>query len=116
MRHVNETNSFDVTLMADAENLYGLSFKFTYDTAKLTLNTKTLQGVWADACAELLPQPTGTVAYRCTLTSGPEWDGGAIATFNFTANTQGRPATGRGPRCSTWRLRRPTRARRPWAA
>ena len=86
-RHVNETNSFDVTLMADAENLYGLSFKFAYDAAKLTLNTKTLQGVWSGACAELA-QPTGAVAYRCTLTSGPEWDGGAIATFNFTAKTQ----------------------------
>jgi hypothetical protein len=45
VRHVNETNSFDVTLMAEAENLYGLSFKFAYDAAKLTLNSKTLQGV-----------------------------------------------------------------------
>jgi len=84
-RNVNETNAFDVTLMAEAENLYGLGFKFTYDTGKLTLNTKTLQAPWAGACAEL-PQPAGTVAYVCNLLSGPEWDGGAIATFNFTAN------------------------------
>ena len=94
VRHVNETNLFDVTLMADAENLNGLSFKFTYDAVKLTLNTKTLQGVWDGACEELLPQPPGAVAYRCTLTSGPEWDGGAIATFNFTANAG---PTGNGP-------------------
>ena len=95
VRHVNETNTFDVTLMAEAEKLYGLSFKFSYDAVKLTLNgAPAFQGVWSGKCAALLPQPTGTLAYRCKLTDPIEWDGGPIATFNFTANTQ---PSGRGP-------------------
>ncbi len=94
VRDVNETNSFDVTLMGDAENLNALSFKFTYDVAKITLNTTTFAGAWASKCTALPGQPAGTLAYWCNQGSATEWDGGAIVTFGFTANTQ---ATGPGP-------------------
>lgn len=92
--NVNETNAFTVKLMAEAENLYGLSFKFTYDAAKLTLTGTTFAAPWNGACAELTGLPAGTLAYRCNLTSGDEWDGGEIATLNLTAKQQ---VAGDGP-------------------
>lgn len=93
IRTVSEGTTFDVDLIGDAENLYGLSFKFTYDNAKLTLNggSPTFAAPWTGTCVNPPPgaPPTGTVAFVCKLTSGPEWDGGVIATFNFTATGAG---------------------------
>ncbi len=93
-RHVPENTSFDVALMADAVNVYGLTFKFTYDTARLFLNSTTFAGPWAagDRC---FPDPDpalppNTVSYVCQLYAGDaEWTAvaGTIATFHFTALT-----------------------------
>ena len=35
-------NTFDVAIKGDAENLYGLSFVFSYDTSKLNLDLQHL--------------------------------------------------------------------------
>jgi parallel beta-helix repeat protein len=98
-RHVPEDSSFDVALKADAVNLYGITFQFTYDTARLTLNSTTFSAPWAGRCAPLPGLPAGTIGYYCSLQAGtagpppvpadPEWTAtaGTIATFNFTANT-----------------------------
>ena len=93
-RHVPEEISFDVALKADAVNVYGLTFKFTYDTDRLLLNSITFAGPWAPS-GRCFPDPTpglppGTVSYVCQLYAGDaEWNAvaGTIATFNFTALT-----------------------------
>jgi len=87
-RHVPENTSFNVALKADAVNLYGLSFKFTYDPLRLTLNSTTFSAKWDGKCYDF--SSPGTVAYACSLRSPEaEWTAtaGTIATFNFTALT-----------------------------
>jgi hypothetical protein len=99
VRHVLEGTEFDVELEADAAKLYGLTFQFTYDTAKLTLGPITFAAPWAGRCTVLPGLPSNTVGYFCNLlneaTPDPEWDadGGTIATFHFTAFT-GTPGNG----------------------
>lgn len=84
-RRVAVSQTFDVVLKADAVNVYGLSFKFTYDPTKLVLNTITFDPVWLDKCQLVGTPPVGTVEYRCNLLEPDlEWQGGAIATFNYT--------------------------------
>lgn len=101
LRTVSESTSFNVNLMGDAENLYGLSFLFTYDPTLLQLNSTTFAAPWSGTCL-LMPATTSPVSNVCNLTSGPEWDGGVgvgsgavIATFNFTATGSG--LSGDGP-------------------
>jgi len=97
---VNEDDSFDVKLKADAEKLYGLTFEFTYDTSLLTLNSTTFSSPWdgAGVCTSL-SSTAGVVSFRCNLSSGPEWDvsAGTIATFNFTADLPGIGSGDAGP-------------------
>lgn len=101
VRGVNESTSFNVDLKVDGENLYGVSFRFTYDPYYLTFNTPpTFVAPWAGNCSVVGSPPTGTFAYTCYLTSGPAWDGGTVATFNFTAN--GPSLTGDGPWSTTY--------------
>ncbi|MBN1538148.1 MAG: right-handed parallel beta-helix repeat-containing protein [Anaerolineales bacterium] len=94
-RNVDESDSFDVKLKADAVNLYGVTFKLTYDETKLQLNSQTFSAPWASKCIALT-SGAGELAYRCTLTSAA-WsaDGGDILTLNFTAT--GIDLTGNGP-------------------
>jgi hypothetical protein len=92
-RNVNEGDTFDVALKVEAENLYGLAFSYTYDTNLLTLNSTTFTAPWIGRCTNL--STPGEVAYFCYLTAGLEWDGGTVATFNFSANGAG--LTGDGP-------------------
>jgi len=99
-RIVAESESFDVALKADAEKLYGLSFKVTYDMDKLTWNSTTFSSPWAGNCTSLTIESSGTISYYCSLSTGPEWDAetgvgvsdGTIATFNFTADLPGEAA------------------------
>lgn len=101
VRGVNESTSFNVDLKVDGENLYGVSFRFTYDPYYLTFNgSPTFVGPWAGKCAVVGSPPTGTFAYTCNLTGGPAWNGGTLATFNFTAN--GPTLTGNGPWTTTY--------------
>ena len=101
VRGVNESTSFNVDLNVDGENLYGVSFRFTYDPNYLTFNgSPTFVGPWAGKCAVVGSPPTGTFAYTCNLTGGPAWNGGTLATFNFTAN--GPTLTGNGPWTTTY--------------
>lgn len=95
-RGVAESTSFDVALNIDGENLYGLSFEFTYDPAYLTFNgPPAFEAPWAGNCFVVGTPPAGTLAYQCYLTSGSAWDGGTVAKFNFTAD--GSALTGAGP-------------------
>jgi len=87
-RHVPESTSFDVALKADAVNVYGVSFEFTYDAAVLTLGTTTFSAPWAGKCYG--SGGGGVVSYVCALMEPePEWTmtAGTIATFHFTAYT-----------------------------
>ncbi len=45
-RRVAETESFDVDIIGDAENLYGLSFAFSYDDGLMTFNSVTFYSPW----------------------------------------------------------------------
>ncbi len=98
-RHVVEATGFDIKLKADAAKLYGITFVFTYDTAKLTLNTTTFAAPWVGRCNAIPDLPEGTIGYFCSLQNevppDPEWDadGGTIATFHFTA-FMGTPGNG----------------------
>lgn len=95
-RNVNESTSFDVNLNVEAANLYGLAFQFTYDPNYLTLSgPPTFSAPWSSSCFVVGMPPAGTFKYQCYLTSGPAWNGGTVATFNFTAN--GVALTGDGP-------------------
>lgn len=98
-RDVDESETFDVALKIDAAKLYGLSFKFTYDTTMLTLNgSPTFVYPWDGRCFVVGTPPAGTAHYRCNLITAPEVDvdGGTVATFNFTAEDNGG-LTGNGP-------------------
>jgi len=92
-RNENEGDAFNVALKVEAEKLYGLAFSYTYDTNLLTLNSTTFTAPWIGRCTDL--STLGEVAYVCYLMGGPEWDGGTVATFNFSANGAG--LTGDGP-------------------
>jgi len=96
--NVDESVPFDVKLKVDAEKLYGLSFKFTYDSTMLALNgSPTFASPWVGKCS-LLDLTAGAVSYFCNLTlpdSEYDQDGGTIAAFNFTA--AGAGLTGNGP-------------------
>jgi hypothetical protein len=96
--NVDESVPFDVKLKVDAKKLYGLTFKFTYDSSVLTLNSTTFNGVWGGGKCTDLGSSAGVETYRCNLeypTAEYDADGGTIATFNFTANGSG--LTGNGP-------------------
>lgn len=87
LRNVVEDETFDVALKAEAENVYGLTFSVTYDIDLITLNSTTFVAPWAGRCTSVVPAPpAGTLAYICNLLGEPEWDGGTIATLNFTAD------------------------------
>jgi len=92
-RNVIANDAFDVAFKVEAQNLYGLAFSYTYSTSLLTLNSTTFTAPWIGRCTNL--STPGEVAYFCYLTAGPEWDGGTVATFNFSANGAG--LTGDGP-------------------
>ncbi len=100
--HVLETTGFDVKLKADAAKLYGMTFVFTYDMAKLTLGSATFSAPWAGRCRVIPGLSAGTIGYYCNLLNeaspDPEWeaDGGTIATFHFTA-LSGTPGNGPWP-------------------
>lgn len=91
VRHVAVNDSFDVAIMGDAENLYGLSFAFSYDDTNLTFNSVTFSAPWTGGtggnCDAMQPALlTGQIGYFCSLSDPDvEWDGGMIAKFNFTA-------------------------------
>jgi nitrous oxidase accessory protein NosD len=91
LRNVNEGDSFDVALKAEAANLYGLSFVFSYDDDLLTrIITPTFSAPWVDACFAMTGLAANEIGYQCALTDPtPEWNGGTIATFNLTANGAG---------------------------
>ncbi|QLQ06872.1 MAG: hypothetical protein HZY76_13050 [Anaerolineae bacterium] len=100
-RNVDESTSFDVALNVEGKNLYGVSFRFTYDPNYLTFNGPlTFVAPWAGKCWQVGSPPVGTFAYTCYLMSGPAWDGGTVAKFNFTAN--GPAITGNGPWTTTF--------------
>jgi hypothetical protein len=90
-RHVPEATSFDVALKADAVKVYGLTFQFGYDNAKLTLNSTVFSAPWAGKCFAMVGLPAGEVGYYCNLNApgDVEWTvtAGTVATFNFTAYT-----------------------------
>lgn len=96
VRYVQDGDTFDVKLKADAAKVYGLSFKLTYDPALLTVNSVTFAAPWAGKCFPAGSPPAGTLQYFCGLWyPTPEWDatGGTIATLNFTAHA----GAGSGP-------------------
>jgi hypothetical protein len=91
LRNVNEGDSFDVALKAEAANLYGLSFVFSYDDDLLTrIITPTFSAPWVDACFALTSLAANEIGYQCALSApADEWDGGTVVTFSFTANLPG---------------------------
>jgi parallel beta-helix repeat protein len=92
---VNEGDAFDVALKVEAENLYGVSFRFSYDDDLLTYNGVTFDALWDGVCLPLAGLAANEIGYQCGLTTGPEWDGGTVAAFDFTADGAG--LTGDGP-------------------
>jgi hypothetical protein len=77
-------------------NLYGLSFVFSYDNILMTYNGLTFSSPWDGVCFALTGLAANEIGYQCALTDPtPEWNGGTIATFNFTAN--GPALLGDGP-------------------
>ena len=95
-RDISEDETFDVGLVVDGENLYGLSFLFTYDPDLLTLDNTVFASPWDGRCLPIAGSP-GTVEYVCNLLSEPEWDGGTLATFTFTADLPGTAPGDDGP-------------------
>jgi len=89
---IGNGETFDIAIKADAVNLYGLSFRFTYDPAVLTLNSTIFSSPWASSCSPVGTPPVGEVYYRCNLAAVTAWSAtaasgstdGTIATFNFT--------------------------------
>ena len=84
---VIENAAFSAKLKMDATNVYGFTFKATYDTAYLTLNSTTFAAPWAGRCNSL-PAAAGVISYRCQLLSPAIGFSGAAATiaaFDFTA-------------------------------
>ena len=70
---VAETQQFNVKLKVDAQNLYGLSFKFTWDTTASLVSTPTFTAPWAGKCARFPPRRG--LRYRCNLEyPTPEYD------------------------------------------
>ncbi|MGQ9586634.1 MAG: right-handed parallel beta-helix repeat-containing protein [Anaerolineae bacterium] len=105
-RNVDESTDFDVALKVDAAKLYGLTFKFTYDTTKLTLDSTTFGAGFAGRCYVVGTPPAGTIRYRCNLQHPDaeyDADGGVVATFHFTAEDNGG-LTGNGPWTATFDL------------
>jgi hypothetical protein len=97
-RDVDESVSFDVALKVDAVNLYGVTFKFTFDPTMLQYNSITFASPWAGNCFDAgSDTANGVVSYACNLLSGSEWTDahGKVATINFTATGSG--LTGNGP-------------------
>ena len=89
-RDVVETETFEVGLKVDAENLLGLVFHVTYDTSMLTLNSTTWATEFAGNCQLVSDPPAaGSLNYRCTLMTEYDADGGTVATFEFTAEDNG---------------------------
>jgi hypothetical protein len=93
-RNVYETQPINVSLNLEAANLFGVSFKFTYDPTLLNLTSTNFASPWAGKCTTL-STTAGEVAYRCNLTSTPDWDGGTLVTFGMTPTGSG--LTGNGP-------------------
>jgi len=97
VRTIGETETIDVKLKVDAQYLYGIAFKLTWDIAKLTLNSTTFSAPWNNVCTSL-SSIAGETAYRCNLaypTAEYTADGGTILTMNFTPKASG--LTGNGP-------------------
>ncbi|MBK8986883.1 MAG: hypothetical protein IPM39_12545 [Chloroflexi bacterium] len=96
-RDVNENDTFTVNLMVDAANLYGISFRFSYDDDLLTEPPLNFSFVspWDTAyCQEYDDLLDNEIGYQCALTGATEWQGGAVATVSFTANGPGLTANG----------------------
>ncbi len=81
---VGNNETFYLALKADAVNLYGLSFKLTYDPAVLTFIGAVFSSPW-DSCS-VVSAPVGEVHYRCNLAAVTAWSAtaGTIATLEFT--------------------------------
>ncbi len=92
IRELGVGEDLDVSLMAEAVNVYGMSFRFSYDPANFTLQTTTFAPEWTDdgggfGRCEQISAPAGTIEYFCTrLYSDNEWQGGEIAKFTFAVN------------------------------
>lgn len=99
LREVIEGETFDVALKIDAAKLYGMSFKLTWETSYLNLNTVTLASFWVDKCFPLT-STLGEIAYRCHLEfSDSQRDvvGDTVLTMNFTTKTGMTDLPGNGP-------------------
>jgi hypothetical protein len=82
---VYDGQNFDVELKAEAENLYGLTFAFTYDDLLLDYNGITFAYPWTGRCVDD-GSGAGLVQYHCNLIfPDPEFDGGTIGVVNFDA-------------------------------
>ena len=75
-RRVIKTETFNVAISADAENLYGQAFKFSYDPTKLTLNSTTFSTPWTGGIKWELP--------------APRWPGGRGGGLLLQPNQRGR--------------------------
>lgn len=103
LRSVTEGQTFDVRLKVDAQRLYGLTFKLTYDPSRLTLvGSPAFAAPWSGKCADL-GSASGLLTYRCSLEyPTPEFtaSGGTIMTLTFTTNVGSLP--GNGPWITTF--------------
>lgn len=98
LREVIEGDTFMVALKMDAAKLYGMSFKLTWNSTYLNLNTVTFASFWADKCTSLSTTP-GEISYHCHLEfTDAQRDvvGDTILTMNFTTKT-GTALIGNGP-------------------
>ncbi len=89
--NVASGQTFDVALKADAVNLYGLSFRLTYDPAVLTYDSIVFSSPWDSGCSVIGSLPAGEINYFCSPTPATAWTAtaasgsadGTIATLRF---------------------------------
>ncbi|MEO8084215.1 MAG: right-handed parallel beta-helix repeat-containing protein [Ardenticatenales bacterium] len=90
--NVSEGTTFNTSLKLDAQKVNSIQFKITYDAAYLTLNSTTFLAPWLGQCFDN-GSVSGVLKQYCILFGG-EYDGGTLATLNFTA---ANPPPGPGP-------------------
>ncbi len=86
-RGVVESVPFDVEVRAEAKNVYGVTFKLSYDTSKLLHNSLTWAPAFVGKCFALDGLTAGQIGYNCNLLAA--WNGGPVATLNFTPTGAG---------------------------